>query len=161
MNGLEARDYNFITNNIKTAYISVSSGQNQTVVEVEKSKCKITTKLKGDIVNLDLELKINLQIVQEGSNLDITKTQTLKKLEQDFNEAIQKSVLKSIKKAQNEFESDIFGFGDELHIQHPKKWKEIKENWNDYFSKAIINVKVESLIDRFGQTIEPLTLEDE
>jgi hypothetical protein len=47
-----------------------------------------------------------------------------------------------------------------VHDQHPEKWREIKDNWDDYFSKAPVSITVESTVDRSGQIKEPFEMED-
>lgn len=100
-----------------------------------------------------------MDIVQENSPLDINKSEVLKKIEADFNKQMVGEIAAAIKKAQTEFESDIFGFGVSMHKQHPQEWKAIKGNWDDYFANAVINISVESTIDRQGEFKQPFRWE--
>jgi spore germination protein KC len=52
--------------------------------------------------------------------------------------------------SKNTFSSDIFGFGDLLYKEHPKEWNKVKENWNENFKDAHINVNVSSQINQTG-----------
>lgn len=153
MDGTETRAYNFVTNNIKIAYITILSGEDVTAVEIEKSNSDINIGIDGDQITMDVKIKINMRITQDSGLINITKQS--KKVEESFNKQLEEEIIASIKKAQQEFQSDIFGFGNFVHIQYPEKWKEIKGNWDDYFSKASVNVTIESTVDRSGNLKEP------
>ena len=159
MDEIEARAYNFITDNIQRAVISIPSENDQTVVVVNRSKAAIKTEIKKDRVIVDVQIKISMSIIQENGILDISKAEALKTVEADFNKQMAEEIIAAVQKAQAEFQSDIFGFGVAMHKQHPEKWKEIKEDWDDYFAKAAINVSVESTVNRSGEIKQPFRLE--
>jgi spore germination protein KC len=99
-----------------------------------------------------------MSIIQESGLLDISKMELAKQVEDGFNQQLEQEIIASIEKAQQEFKSDIFGFGQNVHAQHPQKWREIEENWDDYFSEASISVTVESSADRSGQLKKPFKI---
>ncbi len=160
MNENETRAYNFVTDNIKNAYITVPSGKDVTVFTICNTKSKIKTTMKNGKVNIDVNIKTGTQIIQESSQIDITKAKPLKKMEKIFGKHMEKEIMNAIKKAQLEFKSDIFGFGINMHIQNPKIWKKIKKDWDDYFSKAKVNVTVSTIVDRSGEIKEPFEMEN-
>ncbi len=49
---------------------------------------------------------------------------------------IETYIKNTVSKVQNEFESDIFGFGSAFHRKYPKEWHKVKHNWNDIFFKG-------------------------
>ena len=51
--------------------------------------------------------------------------------------------------------TDIFGLGDAIYHQHPGKWKDIEDKWEELFPKMKINVNVESKINRTYDIKEP------
>lgn len=161
MDEIETRAYNFITNNIKRAVISIESESNETVVIVYNPKAEIKTEIENDQVTADIKIKTRMSIIQENSAIDISKMEPLKTVEAAFNKQMAEELTAAIQKAQTDFQSDIFGFGIAVHKQHPKTWKKIKENWDDYFSKAMINVSVESAVDRSGEMKQPFRMEIE
>jgi spore germination protein KC len=160
MDGVEARAYNFVTNNIKTAFVSIPSGEDVTVVMIRTSKSNIKTTVENGQATIDVRIKIGIDVIQENGLIDVSKIEPLKIVEENFDKQMGKEIATSIKKAQQEFQSDIFGFGSVIHIQHPETWKEIKRSWDDYFSKASIYVTVESSADRSGNIKEPFKMED-
>lgn len=156
----ETEAYNLLTNNVKSAFVSIPSGNDYTVARIYKSKSDAKISYQGEQIGIEITLNITLEIIQEGGTLDITRIEPLKQVEERFNQQIQAKVVAAIQRAQQEFQSDIFGFGNGMHAAHPKKWKEIKGNWDDYFSRAFINVTVKSSVARSGELKEPLGMEE-
>lgn len=159
MDEIEARAYNFITGNIGRAVISIVSENSETVVIVQDSKAEIKTEIKDDQITVNVKIETQMSIIQENGTIDISKMEPLKSVEAAVNRQLAEEITAAIQKAQTEFQSDIFGFGQSVHKQHPEKWNEIKENWDDYFAKAAINVSVESTVDRSGEIKQPFKLE--
>ncbi len=160
MEAAETRAYNFVINNVENAAVSISSEDKQTVVTVHNPKAEIKTEINDGQITANVKIKTSMSIVQESGILDISKMDPLKTVEADFDKQMEEEIIATIKKAQTEFHSDIFGFGESVHKQHPEKWKEIKEDWGDYFAGASINVSVESSVDRSGEIKQPFKLED-
>lgn len=160
-NGDETRAYNFVTNNMRNIHLTVPSENGDTVYSLAKSKCGIKTKKEGDSIKVEVNLKINSRIVSENENIDISNAETLKTLENQFNEHLKNQITGAITKAQQEFKSDIFGFGDFMHDQNPGDWKELKKDWDESFSKAEVKVSVESSIVRTGELKKPFRYEEE
>ena len=160
LNALEARAYNIITNNLHTTPISIPSGNDYSVVSIKGSKAELKTTVEGDQFTIDIQVKVNSSLIQEGGSIDISKQEPLKTVEERLNKLLSAQIEATVQKVQTEFQSDIFGFGKAVHAQHPEKWKEIKENWDDYFSKAAVKISVESSVNRTGQIKQPFSMED-
>jgi len=160
-NGDETRAYNFVTNNVHHIHITVPSENGDTVFNILNSNCSVNTKKEGDSIKVDVKLKINSRIVSESDTIDISKAETQKTLENLFNEYVKNQITGAVTKAQQEFKSDIFGFGDYMHDQNPDDWKELKKDWDEAFSKAQVNVSVESSIARTGEIKRPFRYEEE
>ncbi len=160
MDGIGARAYNFVTNKIQVAVVSAHTGEDFTVFQVRGAKAKNKLTLEGDQLTIEILVQMTAGITAEGSTVDITKPDGIKTVQQGLNDLIAQEIAAAIGKAQTEFQSDIFGFGTSMHIQHPAQWKSIKDNWDDYFSKATVRVGVASTIDRTGLIKEPFKLEE-
>ena len=150
MNATETRAYNFVTNKLKGAIISSSDGL--TAVKVTKSKSKIKTNIKNGQTTISVNIVVALSVIQDGTNTDVNEINPLKTLEQNFNKQLETEIAESIQKAQQEFKSDIFGFGSAVHAQQPEEWRNIKKIWDDIFSKAKVNVTVNSSVVMSGET---------
>lgn len=155
MDGEQARAYNLVTKKIKSDIIAIATEGNSTSVLINNSKPSIKTAIQDNQVTINVKIKINMAIIQEGGIINIHNDETLSTIEEAFNKQLEEQITASIEKAQIEFVSDIFGFGKAVHQQHPDKWREIKENWDDYFSMASIHISVQSSIKSSGQIKEP------
>jgi len=91
-------------------------------------------------------------IMENTTNLDPSKRKDLQFIENELSKETQESVQKLIKKVQEEYKMDIFGFGRRVHQQYPHQWKSLKDNWNETFSQLKVSVKVDLKCTDPGQT---------
>lgn len=155
--GIEARSYNIVTNQFKGAYFSVESGDILSVLEV--TECKTDVKLQyKEKVHIKLDIKITAGIVNDNSKLDVSRKETQQVIENLFNAKMEKEIMSALKKAQLEFKSDIFGFGNKFHIKYPEEWRKMKEKWNEHFSESVISLKVNTKIRGIGTIKEQLNI---
>lgn len=61
----------------------------------------------------------------------------------------------AVKKVQQEYGTDIFGFGIAFHHKYPKQWEKIKENWDEIFKNAEFQIEVKTSIIRTGLINKP------
>lgn len=87
-------------------------------------------------------------------NKDISKKKVMQEYERKAQQELKKEIMDGVVEAQK-MKSDIFGFGEMYHLNHPQKWKTIKKEWNDLFSEAEVNVLVETNIEGTGMRIKP------
>ncbi len=163
MDGEEAEIYNLLENKVRGAIITVPVGKDMdsAVLHISGATADIKVIVADGKAVIDITLKIPANIAQVNGNLDITEPEVLKEIEQNFNALVKEKTIAAIKKAQSEFNSDIFGFGNALHMQHPAIWRNIKNDWNDvYFTSAEINVAVKSVIVLAGEEEEPFFIKE-
>ncbi|WP_099156961.1 Ger(x)C family spore germination protein [Virgibacillus ndiopensis] len=110
------------------------------------------------VQKIDEQLQITVQlsgkgtIIENTTNLDPTKQKDLQLIQDELNQKNQKLVHKIIKKVQEEYKMDIFGFGEQVHQQSPQQWKSLKQNWTETFSQLNVSVKVDLQCTNLGQT---------
>ena len=160
LDAAETRAYNFITNNIKAALLSMTVDDAMVVFRVDSSSAEISARAEDGQTTLCVSLAVRLDLLQESGTLDISRHEVQEALEKPLNAMLEESVRHTIEKAQTEFGSDIFGFGSALHIQDPTAWRQLRDNWNETFAGARLTVKVNASIARTGEIKEPLNLEE-
>ncbi|WNS77459.1 Ger(x)C family spore germination protein [Bacillus sp. DTU_2020_1000418_1_SI_GHA_SEK_038] len=130
----------------------------------------IMTKIKSDIVpeiSKDNKIKFIVKLTGEGAllenntDLNLIEPKNIKYMEKKFEERAQKKVQQVIKKVQEEYGTDIFGFGEAIHKKHPHLWKSLKKDWDMHFSDAIVSVKVNLRVKRIGMTGQSILSESE
>jgi len=65
----------------------------------------------------------------------------------------------ALEKAQDEYSSDIFGFGMQVHKYHPQYWKKAQDEWDRIFSRLPADIQVDAKIRRTGIIINPVIKE--
>ncbi len=119
-----------------------------------RSKTTVSAKIKNGkpLIRVFIEGEGNLS--EANIALDLMDAKVIKKIEKKVEAKIKKHVVKSIKAAQKQ-KSDIFGFGEKVHLADPKLWKRIKHRWNEEFADLEVEVKVVSYYRRSGVRTKP------
>jgi len=99
-----------------------------------------------------IKLSINGESRLQGIHCprDITKLDVFTDYEEKIEEYIKKEMISLITKVQEEYEVDIFGFGDALNRQNHKKFLEVQDQWDEEFAKAELDVYVDMHLMRSG-----------
>lgn len=155
LDGIETRAFNFIIGDIKSGVITVKDQVGQEVsLEIITATRKIKTYINDGIPSVDLTINMSSNLDEQWSAEDLTEEEALDLINTQQSEVIKEEVIKVINKAQQN-NTDIFGFGDAIHRQHPGKWKNIEDKWEELFPKIKINVNVKSIINRTYDMREP------
>ncbi|OPX46309.1 spore germination protein B3 precursor [Ruminiclostridium hungatei] len=151
----ETRGYCFITNRIKSSIIEVPHNEKPEKligVELMKSSAKLKVGLSTDKkIEITIKLKVSgnigeQQAIQEKNILDFCRC-----TRENLEKAIKKDCENAIKKSQQEFKSDIFGFGMHVFDEYPDYWKSVSDKWNDdIYPNIKVKVEVEAKILRTG-----------
>jgi spore germination protein KC len=152
LDGIETRSYNFVRGKVKGGVLVVPIGSliDVSSIEILSAKSDNEVELTGENIKIKTHVKIKGMLVEETAKINIKEPTMLKHIEKIASNEIKSEIEDTIKKVQKEYKSDIFGFGQLVHRKYPKVWKSLKENWDEHFSKADINVNVEVSILQTG-----------
>ncbi|MGI5877135.1 MAG: Ger(x)C family spore germination protein [Christensenellales bacterium] len=159
MNGNEARAYNILTNQFSGSYLSSAADRHGTVVDITGAKSKIKTDVSGERPVIDVSVDVTMSLSQIGHGIDINDPAMITAIEQNISDQLTLEINGAVQKAQQEFGSDIFGFGAEIHRQHPHAWRQMKDGWADLFPTADVRLRVESCLERLGKLEDPFIRE--
>lgn len=151
----DGRGYNYITDKIQNSVIHINcpSGGRMSL-ELMHSKTKQHAKVdKDDQPKIELNVRIEANIGETDCSIDLASTGDISELEKLFENKITKIIDETIEKVQEEYKTDIFGFGEKIYRTHPKVWKEIGEDWDEHFANLDVEVNVKVNIKQLG-TIE-------
>ncbi|MHA7966405.1 Ger(x)C family spore germination protein [Paenibacillus sp. CAU 1782] len=150
----KSRGYNYILDNVKSSagHLNCPSGgligletlRNQTVVkaDVVDGEPLISIKITNINTVADTECKINL-----------SDPATITDLEHQAGERLQKIIEHTIAYAQDNFDFDVFGFGQKVYQSHPNQWKKMKSEWaTKYWPNLKIEYDVKCQIHKIGTT---------
>ncbi|UOQ84069.1 Ger(x)C family spore germination protein [Gracilibacillus salinarum] len=111
------------------------------------SRSKIKPSLNNDrLESFDITIRHIVEISGDQLSYNFKSRKQyheyLKKVEKKSEEFLTNQVHALIDKAQKDFQTDIFGFGETLYKTDPKVWNTVKDNWPDTFSNIPYEVNL-------------------
>lgn len=154
----ETRGVMFVEDEVKSTIISVPNPVDQSkhvAIEVLTSKCKKDVQIKeGDII-LTIEVEEAGTIAEQRGTGNLTTPEMIENLEKETEKVIEKEIRDALKRVKTQYKSDIFGFGEIVRRKYTDYWKDIKNEWDEKFSTAQVEIKVISKLKRTGYIAEP------
>lgn len=156
LNSEETKGYNLIEGNTKGGTIKVQLEDQPVVVEImdATSTTEIRDKAKENI-SASVNIEVEGMITENFSSNSLKAKGHLKEIEEKAGKKVEKVVNKTIKKAQEELQADIFGIGEIYRKEHYELWTKIKDDWDhgkNYFAQSDIKVSAEVKIQSTGAT---------
>jgi len=152
----EVRDLLFVQDNIKNTAITANcevgskEGDKKFEYRVTHSSTKITAKEVKGIPHF--YIKIKTEGILDGTTCanKLEGKSTFEKLELSINKIMEREIQDFIIKTKEQFNADIFGFGDLLREQDYKNFKKYKDTWDDGYANAKMHISFNSEIKRSG-----------
>ena len=116
-------------------------------IKTKLNRRKIKTRCENGQIYIDIKLNINSNLLYEYIEEPIAD-EAIKKLESIIQDMIKQEVSSSIKRSQEEFRCDIFGFARYFKADNPKLYKTI--NWAEEYPDVQFNVEVKSKIINYN-----------
>lgn len=151
----ETRGLLWLRNEIKEGVISVKIPDEKdggTIsMEVVRAETKIVPILKGGEIKIDVDVATELNVIENDSKLNLFETKAIEEIQKYTEEKIRKRIELVVDKAQKEFGSDIFGFGQSIYKKYPKVWNtQFKENWEKEFVQTKVTIHSKAFVRRIG-----------
>lgn len=152
INNEETMAYNWITNKNINSQIGALTfpykENNYITLELSELESKIVPNVtnKTDI-SFTIEIKKTVEIAEQqqmknfSSNEDVVHF--IEEIEKIAESEIEGKIIQVLSKAQDEFQADIFGFGDMLNKKNPAVWTQMKKNWETEFSNVSFDLDVQ------------------
>ena len=137
-------------NNSFDIFQEYQNGEKSVTLTVRKSRSKYDVEHSGDqfVFNVDIDADVAAVEFSPGWG-DIT-SDTVRKTEQLSSQKLSTDIASFIQKAQKTYGVDIFGFGEYLRTHDAKLWESVKDNWDNAFASAQINVNCKLKIQDTG-----------
>jgi spore germination protein KC len=155
----ESKAYNYITGNVSDTVGSFpcdGDANERVTVEITKSKVKTEGRLQNGKPSILLKLNLEENIGEVQCSMDVSNTEMISKIEKNGEEYLKNNVSAAIKTVQRKYQSDIFGFGEAIHRQYPKKWAKWEQNWEQQFTDMDVKVQTNVKIHRIGTINQPI-----
>ncbi len=150
LNSAEARGVLWATDDVDKGIIVVPYKSNKQSIEIMNSHSKMKTTFRNGKPEVQLNIAIKANVGSVVGPIDLSEQSVIRDLEKRTNQTVKNNIEKVIKKVQDQYGVDIFGFGEALGRQHPKEWKNHKGKWEKEFKKLKVNIIVDTVIGEIG-----------
>ncbi|MDP4178370.1 MAG: Ger(x)C family spore germination protein [Bacillota bacterium] len=155
MNKHEGRGLLWILGDVKSGIIEVEgSGNDKVCLEIISASSKIVPEIKNNKITIKVNIFEEGNIDEQTGLENLSKLSEVASLEKKKADVIKSEVISAVEKAQ-ELDSDVFGFGDDIHQKYPKQWKNLESNWDETFKTIQVQVNVKTKLRLIGRLIKP------
>lgn len=161
LNDEESKGLNYITGNVdKTALHLSSEDSFKIAYQVVRANSKITVDLIDGEPRINVRVNILANVKNVLDYIDLTDMKSVEILVGVAEKKIKELCEDAVIKVQNEFQTDVLGFGNTIYRRYPKVWKELKNDWDSKFSKLDVNIDVNVKINQLGELTKPFFMEE-
>ncbi|MGX6441796.1 Ger(x)C family spore germination protein [Neobacillus sp. K501] len=155
LDGKKTKSIQIIQNQLKNTNLNIPcDARRYNSVMVNRLKNKSKVEIKNNQAEITVQTNAYGYLSEMLCNKDISKPEVLNEVMLKAERELENEIREGIVAAQK-LKSDVFGFGENLRIANHHKWKKVKNNWNDLFSQAVVNVQVNLEIEGTGMRIKP------
>lgn len=155
----QSKGYNYIRGNVQSTLGVIPCKDGVLTFEVIRSESNIEAKVINGKPQIDVIISTEGNIAEVTCAIDLSDPHTIEKLEKEIADDIKTISMDSIARAQTDFRSDIFGFGEHIRRDDPAYWKSVKNDWNTQFEDLHVNVNVDFSIHHTGTLTESFIYE--
>lgn len=165
LNGNDTKALNFLLGNVHNAVVTFPTpveGNDSFYSSVVGIRVNAKNDVKFENGNVILKTKVKIKgyLGEVQGSIDITKSKNVEKMAQACSKAVEEGIKSTVKKVQEEFGIDIFGFGHEFHKKYTDEWRKIEGNWDEIFADADFEIEVDTDIISTGLLNKPLTVKE-
>ena len=140
----QSKGINIINNKIYILGVIIDYQNEKIVTEITEMKTDF--KVENNKVKITIDTTGAIQEV--NSNVDLYNSKTIEEIQNSDVEKIKEYVNDAINLAKDN-KTDIFGFGNYVYKNNPKKWNEIKDKWDDEIFPSLeveieVNLKLQA-----------------
>ncbi|MDQ6422436.1 Ger(x)C family spore germination protein [Paenibacillus sp. LHD-117] len=148
----ESKAYAYINNTLDSTsgVVQCPDGGGIATGEIIRSDTKVKGKMIDQTPHIYIDVRSELNVAEVQCSIDLTRTDTIAKLEQLTNAKVKTFIERTIKTVQTKYKVDIFGFGEVIRREDPMAWRTLKHDWDKTFRKVQVHVTVENKIRRLG-----------
>lgn len=119
----------------KGKYFSLAISKSDTTIDYEKREDG-----QFDIL---IKIKLLAFLIQTDMPADMLKEDLILNYEKYAKKQLKEHIEAAVLRVQREYESDVFLLGNYIYDTNNRLWREVKDNWDEYFRNASIVVEPE------------------
>lgn len=155
LNEQESKGLNYIKGNVESTVIVTEVDEGKVAVELVKTKTNIKPVIKNGMPRMEVNISGEANVGEVDTKLDLLNEGTFSEITEQINKEIKEVVQKAIRKVQEDYKSDVFGFGERIHKTEPKEWDRLEENWGELFPEVSVTVNSNIKLRRIGTISDP------
>ncbi|MFN0223033.1 Ger(x)C family spore germination protein [Paenibacillus sp. KR2-11] len=154
----EAIGFNYVLRNLKSSIVNLRcpGGGGKVAMELTRIQSKIRASAQDGAPEITIRLETEANIGDVECPLKVMDIQTVPEIEQRLEEAIRGSIRAGVQASQKRLKTDIFGFGNAVHRDQPKIWKQVQTRWESVMPGVPVEVEVDAKLRRVGTVKEPV-----
>lgn len=113
-------------------------------LEIEKSNTQIIPNYQNNKISMDIKITTTAFIGEiMNCKVDVLGEKGREKLKEECEKLIKNNIENLLFKLQNEYISDIIGFGKKLKNKYPNEFRKCENNWSDTFKNISFNINAD------------------
>lgn len=151
----------FVLDEVKGGVLVVDAGKREKMaLEIMNSTTDIKPSYENGEPSVKVKVNMKAALIDHSSERNFNDKKGREVLVKMSEEQLKNKIEGIIRKVQEDFGSDIFGFGDSFYRDLPKVWKEIEKEWDDIFKNLKVTVEPEIKLTHTGLLLEPIEIGD-
>ncbi|WP_433942975.1 Ger(x)C family spore germination protein [Paenibacillus sp. SN-8-1] len=150
-----------VNEGVVTIDINKSKRKGRISAELEKVHVKRSVNLQGGKIEITLNIRATANIYENTAELDLDKPENSQYVIQILKKDIEDRIKQAGEKVQQEYKSDIFGYGQSVYRKNPKAWKQNYHiQWDDKFPRLETKIITKVRVLRTGLTNKTIRVEE-
>lgn len=147
----ESRGINLLNNSVENLYVKTECENKYIMSYIKNIKSKTDIDIDNKIVNVKIKGKATL--LEVNCNLNLGDPKVIEEIENKIKEKLKETINQATLLVQKKYNTDVLGYGNQIYKKNPKKWKNIKEDWDNIFKDLEINTEIDVNIETKGSLI--------
>lgn len=149
----ESRGINLLNNSVENIYVKTECEDNYIMSYVKDIDSKTNIDLENNTVNVEITGKATL--LEVNCNIDLGNPKVIEEIETNIKNKLNEIINKS-ENLLKEYKTDVLGYGNKIYKKNPKKWKEIKNDWDNIFKNLEIKTNIKINVENKGSLISTI-----
>lgn len=154
LNSEESKYFNIIRDTMDSGLLTITyppqTGQPNISFVIIETKTDSKPALEDGSVRMKISSKAKVSVNNNYSSKE-ADSKGVSELQDEVEKMLQSNMLGLIRKIQNEYGTDIFGFGNEIKEDMPALWRQYEEDWSSIFKTLPVDIKCDVEIVSNGE----------
>lgn len=148
LNDDESKYFNMIAGKVKSTPLTVNLDEEEDFIvsaQILDNKSSINYEVINDkiVIKININSKVNIGEIGSNNHESLEKLQ-YSKISEKLEIKSESKINNLMKKIQNQYNCDVFGFGKKIYQKDPELWKVVADKWD---KEIFRNLKVEVICD--------------